>query len=488
MKIIELDNPRPISGEITEDGEVIINFQDLDGTYKTEDEGFDHNILVKKLTVVSNDYNIPQNMGYVVPKENLSDGCTFGEMTLSKDQLNELINSKTPAQFLYDLNPNVMEAPLLDYYEEYLKEDDFDEFESIYGSEEDPLEDLANKYGRDSDEYIDAASKKELIDDEKFEQEKQEKLQAAINDETLNAQIITSLNNNEDVCIVGECIIEQPWEDDEEEVGALTDEGLDFIAKTYSFDLIQEEDGTWGIKDTAVEGQAVSSSLEEVKDIEIVGIEEQFDDDGLDYEDIYSEPINDYEDFEESKNDTFKKIYKNSKLREKSLKENTDTDHYECGIAKLIDRNSEFDEGYWDYIDHANKRYNEKPTDPTKSSAHWEGWELAEEEFSKGYDDYMDWVSKPHGEEEPTDPNMADAYLKGWEIAKQERQEQMMNFISNLKESDESWYEEIYERERDGDYETPAECCNCGADCHDNGEIINGDVYCPSCAEHERNK
>lgn len=48
------------------------------------------------------------------------------------------------------------------------------------------------------------------------------------------------------------------------------------------------------------------------------------------------------------------------------------------------------------------------------------------------------------------------------------------------------WDEEIHERIESGDYETPTECCNCGADCSDNGEIIYGDLYCPSCARNER--
>ena len=59
-------------------------------------------------------------------------------------------------------------------------------------------------------------------------------------------------------------------------------------------------------------------------------------------------------------------------------------------------------------------------------------------------------------------------------------------FSNILNESSDDWYEEIYERERDGDYETPRECCCCGADCSDDGEIIRGDLYCPSCAERKR--
>ena len=32
------------------------------------------------------------------------------------------------------------------------------------------------------------------------------------------------------------------------------------------------------------------------------------------------------------------------------------------------------------------------------------------------------------------------------------------------------------------------ECCNCGADCTDYGVMINGDLYCKDCAEHEMDK
>lgn len=64
------------------------------------------------------------------------------------------------------------------------------------------------------------------------------------------------------------------------------------------------------------------------------------------------------------------------------------------------------------------------------------------------------------------------------------------SFLKSLKEKLDSydWDEEMYERKRSGDYETPTECCRCGADCEYEGEIIHGDVFCPSCAEHERQK
>ena len=48
--------------------------------------------------------------------------------------------------------------------------------------------------------------------------------------------------------------------------------------------------------------------------------------------------------------------------------------------------------------------------------------------------------------------------------------------------------DDIYERQRDGDYESPEECCNCGADCSKvGGQIIRGDLYCPDCARRELN-
>lgn len=441
MKTIELDNPRPISGEINNDGELVVNFQDQDGTYRTDDPGFDHKVVIKNMTVVANDVNLPIGMGYVQPKENLSDGYTFGEITLSKENLEELINNGQPVKDLYEMNPSVMEEPLINYYDENLKEDDFDEFEDIYGSEQDPLEDIANRYGRDSDEYIDAASKKELRDDATFEQEKQDKIQAVINDKTLNDKVLEDLVNNEDVYISDDCIIEKSYVDDEDEIGPLTEEGLDFVAKTYSFDLIQEEDGSWGIKDTAAEDLAVSPNNEEVKNLEIIGIEEQFEDDGMDYEEIYSEPIDDEYNFDESKNIIFEKIY--NKLKE--------------GNQIGDDKDKAWGEGYRAAKTDEHSRFNSSNPYQPGSDLHryWQnGYNAGEEDLRCG------WYN-----ESKTDI-----------------------FSNILNESSDDWYEEIYERERDGDYETPAECCRCGADCHDGGEIINGDVYCPSCAEHERNK
>lgn len=443
-----MNNPRPISGEVNENYELIVNFQDLDGTYKTDDPGQDHSVFIKNMTVVANDIDLPQGKGYIQPKDNLSDGYTFGEMTLSKDQLSQIVNSDTPVKILYDLNPDVMKEPLLNYYDENLKEDDFDEFEDIYGSEQDPLEDIANRYGRDSDEYIDAASKKELRDDATFEQERQNKLQAAINDKTLNDRVLEDLINNEDVYISDDCIIEKPYvEDDYVETGALTEEGLDFVAKTYSFDLIQEEDGSWGIKDTEVEGQAVSPNIEEVKNLEIVGEEEQIDED-TEYDAIYGGEDYDDFNFEESKEKLFQTISKNVKLKEGSITDEKD---------------KAWGEGY-----KAAKEDQYKPmrsANPykvgTDTFRYWEkGYKAGEEDLRCG------WYNESKEEIIATFRKISDKY-------------------KNLKENDD-WYEEIYERERDGDYETPAECCRCGADCYDGGEIIRGDVYCPDCARRER--
>ena len=63
MKTIELNNPRPISGEVNENYELIVNFQDLDGTYKTDDPGQDHSVFIKNMTVVANDIDLPQGKG-----------------------------------------------------------------------------------------------------------------------------------------------------------------------------------------------------------------------------------------------------------------------------------------------------------------------------------------------------------------------------------------------------------------------------------------
>lgn len=67
MENIELINSRPFSGEVNEYGEIVLNFQDIDGIY-TQDESLERQVLIKKMTVVANDMNLPQNKGYIQKK------------------------------------------------------------------------------------------------------------------------------------------------------------------------------------------------------------------------------------------------------------------------------------------------------------------------------------------------------------------------------------------------------------------------------------
>lgn len=532
METIELISSRPFSGEVNEYGEIVLNFQDIDGIY-TQDESLERQVLIKKMTVVANDMNLPQNKGYIQKKENLPDGYTFGEITLSKENLDELVNTPNPVESLYEMNPDVVREPLLNYYNEYLKEDDF---EDIYDfNEEDDLERLARTYGRNSDEFIDVESKKDLMDDAKSEEEKTVAITTAINDEDLNNQVLIQLINNEDVYIGDDIIIESPWEEDEEEIGVVTEIGLDFIAKTYSFDLIKEEDGSWGIEDTSTPGHAVSPSNEEVKNIEIIGMEEQFEDGfGYDYEEDFS--------FEESKEKLFQKISKNSKLKEDSISDEKDeawgegyravkADEYKstrtpnpykpgsdlyrywqngykageedlqggwyneskkyifektyvtCKESKgsyteslskykededndIIDRNDTFDKDNLKKAIQAGRDYASSTIQTDKDILsddnlqygfiiHWEGDNDSEYRaaWERGYKDFVKEWSQKHG--------------------------------SKFQEFDENWFEEVYERERDGEYETPVDCCRCGSDCHDGGEIVTN--KCHICTEQERN-
>lgn len=51
-----------------------------------------------------------------------------------------------------------------------------------------------------------------------------------------------------------------------------------------------------------------------------------------------------------------------------------------------------------------------------------------------------------------------------------------------VQESNDYYDEDQYEREHECEI---TECCNCGADCSEDGEFIRGDLYCRSCAERE---
>ncbi len=358
MRIIELKSSRPSNGEIKQDN-LLLYFTDADATYKdTTDEGLDHNVLIKNMVLnlpadycekrdfknhnTEEDYKRHYNYQgtlekFVVNKNNPSSKYyfTLSGNALSDEQLNQIKNSKLPVKELYSLMPESedkysLEDELEEYYNEEIK-DDYDEFDleadleadkDLLGDEyrdpnqaaDDTLEAIAKRFGRDSNEYIDAASKQELANDGRHEARRSKAIDAAIYDEDLNNQFLQQLVNEEEVYINDVCILSLKEPNLGEVEGQLGDEGLDYIEDTCSFYLIQQEDGTWGLGNR---NQDIDTDAE-VADLEIVGLEEQFnDDDDIDYEDIYNSD-SDYDEFtnyEESKTDIFNKIKENAKLR-----------------------------------------------------------------------------------------------------------------------------------------------------------------------------